>query len=313
MDAQQVAKTMTGTPRHIAVVALRRSGTTALWRLLRQDTRYTCYDEPFSHLLDDLPADNEKQTRAEYIELYEHDPERFRSLYAPIRRGEEVSRQLTAAQERYLKFLLEGGPVAFDTTRCMGKIPALHSVIPGAVMVHLFRHPIAFASSHLQPSDSFDPLGIRKSWNRRTALTRRGRFNGWGMEELARGPHFAATSALLANVGVRLPTPGERVPAFYRLLAIWLAAYRLAERDGRQSYGERFLSLSFEDFCREPDLWTARIQDLAQVDRTSLDASWLKRASKGLQPGAPQWAEGARWVGFNEEELDRFFSDEASE
>ncbi len=303
---------MTGTPRHIAVLALRRSGTTALWSLFRQDTRFTCFDEPFSQLLKDLPKDNEKRTRAEYIELYERDPERFRSLYAPISRKDEVARQLSQAQERYLRYLLEAGPVVFDTTRCMGKIPALHNVIPDAVMVHLFRHPTAFASSHLQPSDSLDPLGVRKRWNARTALTRRGRFNGWGMGELARGPHFAATSALSADVGVKMPEPTERVPAFYRLLAIWLAAYRLAERDGRQYYGERFLSLSFEDLCYKPDVWIARIQDLAQVGRLSLETSRLKQASKGLQPGAPQWAEGARWVGFNEEELDRFFAVEAT-
>lgn len=299
---------MAGSPRHIAVVALRRSGTTALWRLLRQDTRYTCYDEPFSHLLHDLPAENAKKTRAEFIALYNRDPQRFREFYAPITRGEEVTGELSVGQARYLEYLLESGPVACDMTRCMGKISALHSVMPEAVLVHLFRHPVAFASSHLQPSDSFDAFGLRSKWNRRTALSRRGRFNGWGMEELASGPHYEATASLLQQVGVDLPPPDAKSPAFQRLLAVWLGAFRLAERDGSQHFGDRFLSLSFEELCESPAAALANIQDLAGVERFEIEASWLKSASRGLQPNSPEWAAGAREVGFDDAEMARFFS-----
>ena len=214
---------MSETPRHIAVVALRRSGTTALWNLFRQDARYTCYDEPFSHLLHDLPVDNVKRTRAEFIALYNRDPDRFRSLYAPIPRGEETVRGLSEKQVEYLEYFLEGGPTAFDVTRCMGKIPAIHAIIPDAVLVHLYRHPVAFASSHLLPSDRFDPLGLRKRRNRSTALTRSGRFNGWGMEELLRTKWIDTTNTLFAEVGVQLPPKSARVPAERNRIAIEMA------------------------------------------------------------------------------------------
>lgn len=303
---------MVASPKHIAVVALRRSGTTALWNLLRQDRRYTCYDEPFSRLLHDLPAENQKRTRAEFIALYNRDPQRFRDLYAPISRGEEVTREFSEGQVQYLQYLLDSGPVAFDVTRCMGKIRALHEAASDAVLVHLFRHPVAFASSHLQPSDSFDPFGLRKSWNHRTALQRKRRFNGWGMEELTRGIHFDATAALLSEAGVSLPKLASNVPAFHRLLAIWLGAFRLAESEGRECYGDQFMSLSFEELCSEPAVNISQIQDLAGIARLSIDSSWLKPASRGLRPDSEKWAEGARSVGFSADEMARFFPNEAA-
>src|SRR5262245_38182699 len=101
---------------HIAIVALRRSGTTTLWRLLRQDKRYRCYDEPFSRLLVNLPAENKKRVWAEFIELFNRDPARFRATYAPIPRPEEVTRGLTDRQRAYLEFLTREGPTVFDET-----------------------------------------------------------------------------------------------------------------------------------------------------------------------------------------------------
>lgn len=298
---------MVTTPRHIAVVALRRSGTTALWNLLRRDDRYTCFDEPFSHLFHDLPAENAKRTRAEFIGLYNRDPARFRELYAPITRGEEVTRGLTEKQVAYLKHLLEGGPTAFDVTRCMGKIPALHEVAPEGVLVHLYRHPVAFASSHLLPSDSFDPLGLRGRWKRKTALTRSGGFNGWGMEELLRTDWLDRTNELLAEVEVAIPAADKRVPAARRLLGMWLGAFRLAEREGRQLYGERFLSLPFEDFCAAPQDALTAIQELAESEPTKFDTSYLRPASSGLDVENPAWPAMARDAGFDADEMTRFF------
>lgn len=298
---------MTTTPRHIAVVALRRSGTTALWKLLRQDDRFACYDEPFSHLLGDLPAGNVKQTRDEFIAKFERDPAKFRALYAPITRREEVTRGLTGEQTEYLRYLLADGPTIFDVTRCMGKIPALHGIIPEAVLVHLFRHPVAFASSHLLPSDRLDVRGLRKRWNRATALDRATRFNGWGMEELLRCEWLDRTNELLGEVGVQLPPKSDKVPAAQRLLAGWLGGFRLAEREGRALYGDRFLSLSFEDVCRDPATTVATIQKLADAPERPLDTSGIRSSSGGIRPDDKRWLELAREAGFTGEECARFF------
>lgn len=298
---------MTSVPRHIAIVALRRSGTTAMWRLLRQDDRFICFDEPFSRLHSQLPEDNKKRTRSELIELYNRDPDHFRQTFAPIHRGEETARGLSQEQRAYLEFLVSGGPAVFDTTRCMAKIPDLKEMLPEAVMVHLFRHPAAFVSSHMLPSDRKDLLGLRSRYNHWSFFSRTGRFNGWGMEELTRTPHADQTAALFAEVGVRLAPPSQTVPAFQRLLAIWLGAYRLAETEGVAEFGDRFLSVSFEDFCARPAAHLGALHDMAGASRRDLDYSWLKPAKPGFAISNPAWSRAALDVGFNRDEMARFF------
>ena len=298
---------MAPAPRHIAIVAMRRSGTTALWRLLQQDDRFTCFDEPFSRLHAQLPADNKKRTRADLIALYKRDPERFRQTYAPIQRGQEFARGLDPAQRDYLRLLTSVGPTVFDTTRCTGKVADLKEVLPDAMMVHLYRHPAAFVTSHLLPSDRNAFLGLRPRYNRWSFFRRKSRFNGWGMEELTRTEHVETTRALLSEVNVSLAPASKPVPAFERLLAIWLGAFRLNEREGRDQFGDRFLSLSFEELCAQPDVTLATIQQLADAPPRALETGWLKPAAAGYQPTNPAWLRAALAVGFDESELARFF------
>lgn len=290
--------------RHIIIVALRRSGTTALWRLFRQDPGYVCYDEPFGRLLRDLPREHRKSTRAEFIELFNRDPERFRAMYAPIQRSEETARGMTSRQREYFRFLASGGAMVADLTRCHGKIPELHEVLPDAVMVHLYRRPAAFASSHLIPSDRADLFGIREWMARRSTFTRRRGFNAWGMEELLREPHAATTRALLEPEGVRFPEPGSTAAEL--LVAHWLGSWRVAEREGRAAFGERFLSLEFEDFCASPDIHLRRIYDAADAPRFDFDLSGLGTPSAGHLPHDARWERIARAVGFTDDEIGRF-------
>lgn len=294
-------------PRHIAIVALRRSGTTTVWRLLRQDRRYRCYDEPFSRLLGDLPAEGRKQVRAEFIELFNRNPEEFRAAYAPILRSQETTRAMTSAQKSYLRFLAAEMPIVFDETRCMGKIAELKDVLPEAVLVHLYRHPAAFATSHLQPTDGHKFRGLRALLNRRPFFDRASGYNGWGMEELSRTEHVETTRALLAEVGVALPPRTTRIPAAQRLLALWLGAYRLAEGEGPRHFGTRFVSLAFESLCADPSAGLAAIYAPAGVPPCSIDVSGVRPAAPGFAVDDPRWRSLAAEAGFDAGELARFF------
>jgi hypothetical protein len=218
-----------------------------------------------------------------------------------------VTRGLTDRQRAYLEFLTSEGPTVFDETRCMGKIPALREVLGDAVLVHLHRHPAAFVSSNLLPSDRLDVLGLRRRYNRRTLFSRSGGFNGWGMEELSRTDHVEPARALLAEVAVDLPPRDERVPAAQRLLAMWLGAYRLAEREGRAAFGARFVSTSFEDLCDNPAAELAAIYAAAGAGAREFDTSELRPAAPGHALGDPRWREFAARVGFDDAELARFF------
>lgn len=289
--------------RHIIILALRRSGTTALWRLLRQDTSLTCFDEPFNMLLAGLPNEHRKQVRAEFITLFERDPARFRAMYAPIPRAEESTRGLGDAQRRYLQFLLSGGPVAIDVTRCHGKITALHDEMPDAVFVHLYRRASAFVTSHLLPSEGFDPAGLRSAWRRATFFRRARGYNRWGMEELTRHPYAGITRSLYADAGVTLPPDGS--PAVRLLLAHWLGSWRVAERDGKAAYGERFLSWSFEDFCASPAASLAQLGRLADAPAFAFDLGGLRQPGAAHAADDPRWRAMAADAGFTPAEIER--------
>lgn len=292
-------------PRHIIIVGLRRSGTTALWKLFRQDPSYTCYDEPFGVRLRELPQDHAKGVRHEFITLFNRDPDLFRSVYAPIPRGQETTRGMTPAQRAYLGYLLGAGPVVVDVTRCHGKIADLHTQAPDAVLVHLYRKPAAFVTSHLLPSDRRDLLRIRGWWGRQVFFSKTGRFNRWGMEDLLTWPYGATTRTLLGDVGVQLPAPGA--PAVQLLLAHWLGCYRIAEREGGALFRERFVSLSLERFCREPQPAIRRIRTLAGEEPLTLDCSSVRTPRSPFMESDKRWWEMAGEVGFTGDEIARYF------
>ena len=289
--------------RHVVVLGLRRSGTTTVFRLLRQDPGFTCYDEPFNPMLSRLPADNGKQTWAEFIRLHEAGPERFRETYAPIPLEEETQRGLTARQKEYLGFLTRAGPTATDVTRCTGKIPDIAEVLPNAVMVHLFRHPTAFASSHMVPSEH--PSALRRALLRFSMFWRSSHFDSLGLEQLVRTAYAEQTRALFEPEGVVFRR-GRR-PAIEMLLAFWLGAWRLTAREGQAAYGPRYIEVPFEKLCAEPTATLDLIYTAAEAVRPSIDLSGLHAASPGVRPGDPRWRRAAESVGFSKEELRRFF------
>lgn len=292
-----------GRGRDIVVLALRRSGTTALWRLLRQDPRHRCYDEPFSPLLSRLPENNAKGTWDEFITLRAGDPETWAARFAPVPRAEELCEPLTPAQADYLAFLAAEGPVVIDETRAVGKLEGIATVLDRPAVIHLHRHPVAFASSHMIASQNRKPL--RAQLHRLGLFWRWFYFDGWGMEEHWRAPLRARTEGWLRGEGVT--PPGPRAPAVHKLLAIWLASYRQLERDGRQYAGGRFLSLSFEALCLSPLPWIDAIYRLAERPPHAVDCTALHLASPGYRPGDPRWRKAARAVGFAPGELARFF------
>ncbi|PYG25488.1 sulfotransferase [Pelagimonas varians] len=290
-------------PRNLIILALRRSGTTALWRTLRQDPGQTCYDEPFSMLLRDLSANNHKHTWDEFLALRDRDPAAWAACFAPIPRPEEVTPGLTPDQAAYLRYLCADGPVALDETRMTAKLPAIAQVQPDAVVLHLYRHPAAFVSSHMIASQNKAPL--RQKLHQIGFFLRPSYFDSWGMEQLYRDPILPKTKALMQTAGVIAPR--ATAPAIHKLMAMWLASRRTLERDGSALYGERFISLSFEDFCARPQAHLDRIYALADRPPLTFDTSKLHSADPGFRPGDPRWRRAAQAVGFSEAELALFF------
>lgn len=293
-------------PRHILILGSRRSGTTAFWRLFRQLPAYRALDEPFNPVLRKLPRENVAGTRSELIGLFNADPEAFRRRFSPIAPHEETAPGMSDAQRDYLAWLLSHGPTVVDTTRCLAKVGDLHAVASEAVLVHLFRRPMAFVTSHLVPSGRRGPFGVRAAVRRLSFFLRRSGFNKWGLEDLLAGQHRDQTSRLLHDERVRGPEEGTKAVGL--LLRYWLASFRRIEREGRRRFGRRYFSLAFESFCREPEPHLGEILRAADHGPWPIDLSALRRPGPGHRERHPRWRSLARGAGFTPLEVARFFS-----
>ena len=149
----------------IIICTLRRSGSTVFWKAFRENTDFKCYDEPFNPGLSVLPKEHRKEVYGEYIDLINEDATLFWRKFSAISPIEENKSSLTSEQKDYFRYLLDSAEdVVIDTTRCWNKLESLKEVLEPYphIFIHLYRDPIAFASSHLLPSEI-------KSWryNRR--------------------------------------------------------------------------------------------------------------------------------------------------
>ena len=110
----------------VFIVGLRRSGTTAFWKTLKQDKRFFSLDEPFNPKLIELPKEHEKNVRKEFIELLSNDKKKFWDAFSPIYPIQELEFGLKKEQIEYLRYLIEfKNKILIDTTRCHFKIEDL--------------------------------------------------------------------------------------------------------------------------------------------------------------------------------------------
>lgn len=292
-------------PPHIVVVALRRSGTTAFWKILRQDKTYVCYDEPFNPWLSQIPDVDRKSAREEFVALHNSDTAKWKAMFAPILRRQEVTPGFTDDQKAYLKMLMSQGPTVIDVTRCHAKMAELSQVIGPVVVVHLYRRPAAFVSSHMLPSDSTRAVGLRKMWARWTFFRNRNGGKKWGMQELMSPALKDVTAPYFKAVDVTYPDHTEK--SYVKLLAFWLASFRRAEADGRTYFGDKFLSVSFEDFCENPQKVLDQVYQKAGRDTPLFDLKAIKPAAPPFENDAPEWKLAAQKAGFSSAEKEALF------
>jgi len=274
----------------LIIAGLRRSGTTVFWESFRQDTRLTCYDEPFNPNLSVLPRRTGLKAPEEFIGLIEADAAGFWERFAPIHFSDELREGLSDAQERYLRFLSGTGEhVALDTTRCLFKIAALREIAPEAVLVHLYRPPESLASSHMLPTSRGLKGALRKRLNRRAFWTRPGGYNGWSFESIIGTSAKTLFAHRLSEIGLD-PEQVYALPAVGRLMAYWRLVYERAERDGRRYFGERFISQRFDSLCGDPSAAAERIYRAMGLPLPDFDFSNIHPPHGPYQPDSPEWA-----------------------
>ena len=275
----------------IFILGLRRSGTTIFWESFRKDRRLLCFNEPFNPALYELPVEIPNRSRREVIEIFRKDPETFWRRFAPIAVTEELQHGFSDRQAEYLRYLMGTESICTDVTRCHFKLEALKQLVPDATIVHLYRAPAAFASSHMIPTGSggYRTGPLIRTRGRLRFFERGNHFNHWGMETLTGSDPDSLFGRRLREIGMD-PEAVLALPALGRLLAVWRLAYETVERDARRWFGERFVSLPFERFCREPLQAVEQVYAAAgESPPPGLDVSRVNDAKGRHRAADPRW------------------------
>ena len=295
----------------VFILGLRRSGTTLLFNILRQDKRFVSFDEPFSPAIRDVPNYFAKGTWNSYYRIFEEGPREFWDLISSISWDEELDSGLTPKQVAWLEYLLSrGASVLIDETRLHSKMDALQRLVPNASIIHLHRSASAFTSSHLiprEPSNGFlNCIRSRSAQQyRKIVFWRPNRpFDSWQIESIIGTKPNQCFGQMLEREHI----DAERVfsgGAVSKLLAYWLLHFRRIEADGKRLFGSRFLSVKFESFCENPTQLGKIIHKLSGIDVETADFDKVQHARGAHMSDSIKWKEKAALAGFGDQEIAR--------
>lgn len=248
------------TPRkHIVIVAQPRSGSTIFWETLRQDRRFTCFDEPFRpHLRSFVEAgsDDRKQTLGEYLER----ADLVKRHWSTIQPYEEFYPDFIGHQEAYVRTLLgEGEHVCIDFIRCNAKIDVLRRVAPEALIIHLIRDPRSWVTSHMRPYGQWLP-GLPQQF-----FTYEQSFDFWSRQKAAHAINAQGY-------------------AHEQLLHVWNHFVERAEA------AEPDLTIRFEHFALDPESVLRAIYHELDLTYPVFDLSGIKEPNPPHAPDQPDWS-----------------------
>lgn len=299
---------------NLVIVGLRRSGTTAFWGLFREDERFACYNEPFNQQLarvGTLGWDGARFTAREFDALYRRDPAAFWHHYAPIARHDELKDGLSDQQARWLAWLHDTAEhTCVDVTRCHFKLASLRDVDPEAVVVHLYRPPANWVTSVVQPSTTHlkrlsNPaerlyhstrLRVQAARFRRTFWETRDGHRFKGFDELIGTHPGTYFGTRLAEAGLD-PAEVYAMPDVGRLLTFWKLHHERVERDGPLVFGDRFLSINFNDVCRDPAAVRAHVYERFGMAPPAAPPRGIHPPPPPFAGNDPRWTDYARRLG----------------
>jgi hypothetical protein len=137
-------------------------------------------------------------------------------------------------------------------------------------------------------------------WNlfkrRRAFFHMDGGFNFWGIEDIVgNGDQSAFASRILQDTG--LTDRFYSWTAHAKLLYFWKVAYSRVEEAGRSAFGDRFCSVSYEDFSRTPEKVLTEIQDCTGLSMEMGHLPNVRPSTSVFRAGDSRWYEAAETVG----------------
>jgi len=298
----------------ILIVGLRRSGTSAMWRAFQSDKRIKCFNEPFNPQIMNLSNPNFSggEFYREYTDYIREDSAKFWASYAPISDIYEIRAGLSEQQKDYLNYLAgDNEHVLIEETRVHHKLADLKNLFPGALLIHLYRPAASFVSSVMLPnlseriSNNWDVIeGYRFVRAKLAKMIRKRIFwrskycRNMGFDSLIGSSVTDAFSSFLN----RHQIDGDifyRLPAVARLLGYWKVSFEEVEKEGRSLFGGRFISLSFNDFCNDPEGVLKNIYASSGITYVNRDLDWVHKPHGAYQRSHKKWIEYADIIGLD--------------
>lgn len=260
-----------------------RSGTTTLFRTLRQDPHRRCFYEPLHpNLLDHVneastgtPSHSKSPLYAEFVPLSEQLEAHYNSSLAT--RHAVLDRNDTAPElKAYLQLLAHSSPrVLLQLNRAFWMTPWLRRQFPESAFVHLVRDPRSVVWSQLTTASGTRvrmklPLLNRRyfnfsSGNLSNVFSHRAYHGAYHVKEylkvgrraLAQGPEDSVTKWACEQL-----REVQDTPPFIQALALWGAQVRVCHHQAQAAFGDQYVLLRYEDLCTHPHRALERIYSL---------------------------------------------------
>lgn len=246
--------------KHLLTIGLRRCGTTAFWRLFRQDKRFLSFDEPFNSLFWWAAVGNDNN-RGTFSEFADH-KDFFLQHGSHIDPCQETAPLLLGHQLTYMKKMFELHPnLNVNETRLHNKIDIIKNRFPDVFIVLLLRDPRAWITSQLKPKGHWHKnAGLPDNFFRYT-----GGFDHWRYQYIA---------SINGYTGF----------AHEKLYQCW-AAYHDAAIMLKPD-----MIVQFEEFCYRPEYVITEIYEKLNIEKPDLDFSIIHEANKPFSMEKPhEW------------------------
>lgn len=281
---------MTSGHSSLLISGLRRSGTTALWELLRSSPDLVTFDEPFHPELWTGVKNNHKGTWVELTALWPNGPQDLVPGVTPIHPPDELDPGLHPAQQAYLRALtVRDRPAVIDVVRCWNKTADIAAADPELFILQLVRGPVPWVLSHLIPSGGTRwRFAIGTRLRRATAMRRRGNFDNWQYETIFTEA-LARAHPVLHGLGLGADELAQ-APAHVKLLAFWWATNRTLYRDLCKAAPDRHSLLLAEDFMTDPGRVSVDLLSRLGLPSGSLDLLSVRPPRRDPLQSHPAWA-----------------------
>jgi hypothetical protein len=291
---------------NLFVIGMRRSGTTILHDVLREDSGLRCHYEPLREQAEtigggsgardeDLFADTRAQRERFRADRYPELPIELFNWGGPRAPELELEPDLPEHCRELLSALLAQAPdAAVKETRLHHKLAAVAEIDPEATVVHVVRDPRAVSASML--------LGRRRRTDiypdAESFFTARTGRRLWSSRRISE-------EVIARRHSLDLPAD---IPDFLRPLLVWKEVLETTAGDGPRLFGDRYVLVRLEDLRADPGTELARIYERGgrALPRSVVDwaAANIRRDTRIHLGDDPRWARAARLIGL-EAELER--------